>query len=245
MKKNKTILSIFLCTALSVAVFTGCKGESTADDLVDESVTLAETVEVNYDELVNFQKPEIDEKIAVMTVKDFGEIKIKLFPEQAEKGVENFIGLAEMGYYDELIFHRVINEFMNQGGDPMGTGMGGKSIWGDKFDGGVSDELFHFSGAIAYANSSGPTTNGSQFYIVNTSAGNANGLDPAVHNENVAAAYLEQGGTPFLDGGYTVFGQVFEGMDVVREIGKVETDSSDKPVDQVQIESVKIVEYQG
>ena len=101
-----------------------------------------------------------------MTIKDYGDIKIKLFPEEAEKGVENFTGLAKDGYYDNLIFHRVINDFMIQGGDPLGNGTGGESIWGDKFDGGTSENLIHTAGAVAYANSGSTSTNGSQFYIV-------------------------------------------------------------------------------
>ncbi|MBQ8780800.1 MAG: peptidylprolyl isomerase [Oscillospiraceae bacterium] len=194
------------------------------------------------------------EKIAVITVKDYGEIKIKLFPDAAEKAVENFVGLAEMGYYDELIFHRIIPNFMNQGGDPRGNGTGGNSIWGESFDGGIPEGLYHFTGAIAYANSGSTATNGSQFYIVNTPDGYLQNTceelmeyDPSQYNwpQNVVDLYNEKGGVPFLDGGYTVFGQVFEGIDVVRAISTVETDENDKPLKQVQIESVKIVEYQG
>ncbi|MCH5347678.1 MAG: peptidylprolyl isomerase [Oscillospiraceae bacterium] len=199
--------------------------------------------------------PEPGEKIAVMTVKDYGEIKIKFFPEDAEKGVENFIGLAEMGYYDELIFHRVIPYFMNQGGDPKGNGTGGKSIWGDSFEGGTSENLYHFTGAVAYANSGATSTNGSQFYIVNTPDGYMSNSCAELHTAapdrfnwpgNVAELYNEKGGVPFLDGGYTVFGQVFEGMDVVRAIAQVETnEENDKPLTPVIIESVRIVEYEG
>ncbi|MCH5192874.1 MAG: peptidylprolyl isomerase [Oscillospiraceae bacterium] len=194
-----------------------------------------------------------------MTVKDYGEIKIKLFPEDAAKGVENFIGLAEMGYYDELIFHRVIPDFMIQGGDPKGNGTGGHSIWGDSFEGGTSENLYHFTGAVAYANSGATSTNGSQFYIVNTDDGFTTNsceelhlYDPESYNwpGNVAELYREKGGVPFLDGGYTVFGQVFEGMDVVRAIAQVETNQDDsngvpmdKPLTPVIIESVRIVEY--
>lgn len=193
-------------------------------------------------EVLNFIPPAEGEKIAVITVKDFGEIKIKLFPEAAEKGVENFVGLAEMNYYDELIFHRIIPHFMNQGGDPTGTGMGGSSVWGEKFDGGIPEGLYHFSGAVAYANSGATSTNGSQFYIVNTDDGELMS-DISSYPQNVQDVYKEKGGVPYLDGGYTVFGQVFEGMDVVRAMGQVETDENDKPLTQVMMESVRIVEY--
>ncbi len=195
-------------------------------------------------EILNFTAPVQGEKIAVITVKDMGEIKIKLFPEAAQKGVENFIGLAEMNYYDELIFHRIIPDFMNQSGDPRGNSTGGNSFWGGEFDGGIPQGLYHFSGAVAYANSGATSTNGSQFYIVNTADGQFEG-DISSKPANVQAMYKEKGGTPLLDGGYTVFGQVFEGMDVVRAMAQVETDENDKPLSPVMMESVRIVEFEG
>lgn len=251
-------LSLILCTALAAAsIFTGCKGEPASNSLADNiEDQYAETNQVSSEPgtVRNFEMPVQGEKIAVITVKDYGEIKIKLFPDAAEKAVENFVGLAEMGYYDELIFHRIIPNFMNQGGDPRGNGTGGNSIWGESFDGGIPEGLYHFTGAIAYANSGSTATNGSQFYIVNTPDGYLQNTceelmeyDPSQYNwpQNVVDLYNEKGGVPFLDGGYTVFGQVFEGIDVVRAISTVETDENDKPLKQVQIESVKIVEYQG
>lgn len=246
----KNIKLIALLAAASMTLFTGCKGTPDTDNTADDTVNSSSEVEIH-----NFIMPEVGEKIAVINVKDYGTIKIKLFPEDAEKGVENFIGLAEMGYYDELIFHRIIPDFMNQGGDPMGNGMGGKSIWGEKFEGGTDENLYHFSGAVAYANSGATSTNGSQFYIVNTPEDYVyyGGLSSFEELEaygtyvapNVQEAYLQHGGVPFLDGGYTVFGQVFEGMDVVRAMAQVETDENDKPLTQVMMESVEIVEYTG
>ena len=106
-----------------------------------------------------------------------GEILIQLFPEQAPRTVENFIGLAKKGYYDGVIFHRVIPDFMIQGGDPTGTGMGGESIFGEKFEDEFSKELFNLRGALSMANA-GPNTNGSQFFIVN--------------NQNVPANMISQ-----------------------------------------------------
>ncbi|MCI7767288.1 MAG: peptidylprolyl isomerase [Oscillospiraceae bacterium] len=260
--------------ALSAVMLCACGGNSVSNTSMegepDGNQTDAANTEAvssaaaNAEEgpIYNFEMPEVGEKIAVITVKDFGEIKIKLFPEQAQKGVENFVELAEMNYYDELIFHRIIPHFMNQGGDPTGTGTGGKSIWGDKFDGGIPEGLYHFSGAVAYANSGSTATNGSQFYIVNTDPGEydlggTRQADGSVYMyqtfeeagfsqpKNVQEMYKEKGGTPFLDGSYTVFGQVFEGMDVVRAMGQVETDDNDKPLKQVMMESVRIVEYTG
>ena len=250
---------------LSAALLAGCKGTADTDnELVDQIVSMDQAAATTADmskidwlpdvEIHNFIMPEPGEKIAVITVKDYGEIKIKLFPEDAEKGVENFVGLAEMRYYDELIFHRVMQNFMNQGGDPKGNGTGGNSLWGGEFEGGTSEHLYHFSGAVAYANSKGTSTNSSQFYIVNTPDGFLDADCAQLHTavpdqynwpKNVAEMYNEKGGVPYLDGGYTVFGQVFEGMDVVRAIGQVETDDNDKPLTPVIIESVKIVEYEG
>ena len=110
-------------------------------------------------DLVNVKGP----KATIKT--NHGEIVIQLFPEQAPKTVENFVGLAKKGYYDGVIFHRVINDFMIQGGDPTGTGMGGESIWGHPFEDEFSNKLFNVRGALSMANS-GTNTNGSQILIV-------------------------------------------------------------------------------
>lgn len=242
----KRIAAFGAAAMMIMTGFAGCEKTQTEDTA--DTAAQADNTQAQEDAVIlNFTAPEVGEKIAVMTVKDYGEIKIKLFPEQASKGVENFIGLAEMNYYDELIFHRIINGFMNQGGDPTGTGTGGNSIWGGNFDGGVPEGLYHFSGAVAYANSQGTSTNSSQFYIVNTAEGDVLGGEDYLADlpANLADMYREKGGTPHLDGSYTVFGQVFEGMDVVRAISEVETDENDKPLTQVLIESVRIVEYTG
>lgn len=172
-----------------------------------------------------------------------GEIVIQLFPEQAPKTVENFVGLAKKGYYDGVIFHRVINDFMIQGGDPTGTGMGGESIWGVPFEDEFSNELFNIRGALSMANA-GPATNGSQFFIVqnqNVPAQMAGQMEAAGYPKEIIAAY-ENGGTPWLDHRHTVFGQVTSGMDVVDEIATVERDMADKPKEDVVIKTVEIAE---
>lgn len=170
-----------------------------------------------------------------------GEIKIQLFPEQAPMTVENFIRLAQKGYYDGTIFHRVISDFMIQGGDPEGNGTGGESIWGHPFEDELSRELFNIRGALSMANS-GPNTNGSQFFIVqnkNMPKRYIKQMEPAGYPKEIIHAY-KQGGTPWLDGRHTVFGQVITGMDVVDKIAKSKKDKMDKPLGDITIESIQV-----
>ncbi|MGX7197009.1 peptidylprolyl isomerase [Enterococcus olivae] len=172
-----------------------------------------------------------------------GDINIQLFPEQAPRTVENFVQLAKKGYYDGIIFHRVIPDFMIQGGDPTGTGMGGESIYGEKFEDEFSRELFNLRGALSMANA-GPNTNGSQFFIVNNQNVPANmigQMESAGYPEEVVEVY-KNGGTPWLDFRHTVFGQVVDGMDVVDEIGNVQRGPQDRPVHDVVIEAIEISE---
>ena len=149
---------------------------------------------------------------------NYGVVKIKLFPELVPETVKNFTELAKKGFYDGLIFHRVINDFMIQGGDPLGNGAGGESYKGpgtnipDEFN----QELTHLRGALSTANA-GPNTGSSQFFIVQA-----------------------EGGTHYLDGRHAVFGQVYEGMEVVDEIAGVKTGAGDVPLEKVVMEKVEI-----
>lgn len=168
-----------------------------------------------------------------------GDIKIQLFDELVPKTVKNFIELAEKGYYNGVIFHRVIPDFMIQGGDPTGTGMGGESIYGRTFEDEFSNKLYNLNGALSMANA-GPNTNGSQFFIVtnsNVPKRMIKQLKVAEFPEEIVEAY-RQGGTPWLDGRHTVFGQVFEGMDVVKAISKVKRNGEDRPNVDVVMEQV-------
>jgi len=140
-----------------------------------------------------------------------GSIGVDLFDDAAPKTVENFLKLAREGFYDGVVFHRVIENFMVQGGDPTGTGMGGP---GYQFEDEINKHPVK-RGALAMANS-GPNTNGSQFFIVTADA------------------------CPWLDGLHTVFGQVTSGMDVVDTISRVDTDMQDRPLSEVRIESVAV-----
>ena len=172
-----------------------------------------------------------------------GDVKIALYPELAPKTVENFLGLAEKNYYSGIIFHRVISDFMIQGGDPTGTGMGGESIFGEQFEDEFTPYLYNLRGSLSMANA-GPNTNGSQFFIVTASNVPANMLgqmEGAGYPEEIIEAYRENGGTPWLDQRHTVFGHVLEGMDIVEAIDKVETNPSDRPLEDILIESIEVL----
>lgn len=185
-----------------------------------------------------------DVKAVQATIKtNQGDIKLRLFPDQAPKTVKNFVELAKQGYYKGVIFHRVIPDFMIQGGDPTGTGAGGESIYGQAFEDEFSEELFNFKGALSMANA-GPNTNGSQFFIVtneNVPADMVGQMKAAGYPDEVIARYQE-GGTPWLDFHHTVFGQVIEGMDVAQKISQVKRDFRDRPEEDVVIEDVEIAE---
>ena len=171
-----------------------------------------------------------------------GDIKVKMLPEAAPKAVENFVTHAKNGYYDGIIFHRVIRDFMIQGG----AGMGGESIWGKEFADEFSDKARNFRGALSMANA-GPGTNGSQFFIVQAGPETMDErMFPMLKrqgksfSEDAVSAYMEKGGTPWLDGAHTVFGQVIEGMDIVDKIAAVKVDRNSKPYDEVSITGMDV-----
>ncbi|MDO5037634.1 MAG: peptidylprolyl isomerase [Tissierellia bacterium] len=199
--------------------------------------------------LEQFKKPQINEEIAVLET-SLGTIRLRLFPEVAPKAVENFKTHIKNGYYDGLIFHRVIPDFMIQGGDPQGTGRGGESIWGHPFEDEFHRDYRNFLGALSMANA-GPGTNGSQFFIVEGAPvskmllGQMKVLgEKRGYPQEVIDHYKDLGGAPWLDGKHTVFGQVFEGMEVVHEIARVDRDGMDKPLEDVLIKEAKILSYQ-
>ena len=187
--------------------------------------------------------PEKGDTVATMHT-NMGDIKIKLFPDKTPKTAENFITHAKNGYYDGLKFHRVIKDFMIQGGDPLGTGIGGESIWGGKFEDEFDTELHNLRGALSMANA-GPNTNGSQFFIVQANEAPANMIEQMEEltdsgfPRDIIEAYRELGGTPWLDFRHTVFGQVFEGLEIVDKIAEVKT-VNDKPSKDVIITSIDI-----
>jgi len=190
------------------------------------------------------EKPPAGETVAIMET-DRGTIRIRLFPQAAPKAVENFITHAGEGYYDNLIFHRVIDGFMIQGGDPTGTGRGGESIWGNAFEDEFCEELHNIRGALSMANS-GRNTNGSQFFIVqagrieDSMLRQMEGLEDKGFPKESLENYKKMGGTPWLDYRHTVFGQVYEGMDTVDSIAASKVGMNDKPVEDIRIKSVTI-----
>ena len=155
--------------------------------------------------------------IVTMKIKNMGEIKIELEPTIAPNTVNNFIELVQKGFYDGLIFHRVISGFMIQGGDPLGKGIGGPgySIKGEFLANGVVNNLKHSRGVISMARSMHADSAGSQFFIMHQDA-------------------------PHLDGQYAAFGKVIEGLDIVDKIANVATNRMDKPLEDVVIECVNV-----
>ena len=167
--------------------------------------------------MYQFEKPARDAKVIVMKTSK-GTIKMRLFPEKAPKTVENFVTHAKEGYYDGLTFHRVINGFMIQGGDPLGNGTGGESIWGKPFEDEFDVELRNFPGLISQMKEIGVNARGQGF------------------PEEVIEKYQEIGGTPWLDYKHSVFGQVFEGMDVVDAIAATDVTGEKVIMEKVSVE---------
>jgi len=216
-------------------------------------------------EITQLDPPAKGEEIAVIHT-NLGDIKVKFFDEEAPKAVENFKTHAKEGYFDGILFHRVINDFMIQSGSPDGTLSGGESIYGGPFKDEFSPNLYNFRGALCMANS-GMDTNQSQFFIVQKPEVQDGyfdyidqivekyGTDQVLYNsesktmvrvnysEKARELYNENGGTPHLDYVHTVFGQVFEGLDIVDAIAAVQTDENDKPVNDVVINSITFENY--
>ena len=155
--------------------------------------------------------------IVTIEMEDGGIIKAELYPDIAPETVNNFVSLAGKGFYDGLIFHRVIKGFMIQGGDPQGTGMGGPgySIKGEFAQNGFPNDLKHTEGVLSMARSMMPDSAGSQFFIMHKTS-------------------------PHLDGAYAAFGKVIEGMDVVNRIAECATDWSDRPLEDQKIKTMTV-----
>lgn len=249
----KRFIAILLSIMFILGSFTGCagSGNSSTEDNSSEEVSTEETdtlktVEIHSPSTFSQTgEPEEGETVAIIHVKDMGDICMKFFYEDSPLAVENFVTLAANGYYDGTIFHRVIGDFMIQGGDPTGTGSGGESMWGEYFKNEYSDRLAHINGSVAMARTQALDTNGSQFFINNND--DITWTDAYLQAYEIPSewwdAYKAGGGNPHLQDLYTVFGQVYDGLDVLDAISAVETDDSDKPVTDVVIESIEITQY--
>ena len=279
----KRIFLVGLATLLCACLLAGCGNSGkpsaaatvigTTDTLVpqDDLKPQSNGKKVGY----QLEQPEEGEEIAVVTMESGEVIKLRFFPDEAPKAVYNFKLHALEGYYDGLTFHRIIEGFMIQGGDPSGDGTGGESVWGQDFADEFNKNLVNIDGAVSMANA-GADTNGSQFFINATGGMSSswdeyqqgydvyeqdpeaftayfgNLVDIEKMTKDVEELYDQQGGNPTLDGyystkgtGHTVFAQVFEGMESVYALSKVETDSNNKPLEDVVIQSVEIVPYEG
>ena len=241
-------LQIIVTLMTIVLVLAACGTSSNKEEAKVKTATPKTEQKKGDEQVSNTVYPQLTTEVAeneklIEMETSMGKIKIKLFPEYAPKAVENFVKHSEEGYYDGLIFHRVINDFMIQGGDPNGNGTGGESIYGNPFEDEFSNNLFNLRGALSMANS-GANTNGSQFFIVQKTS-----LDPSMKSEMEKAgypkemieAYDKNGGTPWLDHKHTVFGQVVEGMDIVDKIANTPVDPKDKPEKDVVIKKITVL----
>lgn len=266
------ISSLFLLTGCdenneTKTTSTNKKVVSSVSNQTEENTNLAQSSlpEVDYKVAAEKQMsmPEVGDTVAIIKVKNFGEIKVKFFEDVAPKAVENFTTHAKNGYYDGLIFHRVINEFMIQGGDPTGTGTGGESIWGEGFGTEISEELVPYRGSLCMAMSSLPNSIGSQFFITQANydeytAKMLKAYYPNEYSDELLQEYKTYGGYLSLYKNYTVFGQVYEGLEVLDSIASVKTgtvplvidgvtygEQADKPIEDVVIEKIEITTYKG
>lgn len=269
---HKKLGIMLLCGAMAISLL-GCSSDKNKEEVATTptpTVTESEQVEEEQIEeptltedakkIYQFEEVKKGDVVAEIMVKDYGTIKIKLFPKEAPKAVENFTTHAKEGYYDGVKFHRIIDDFMIQGGDPLGTGFGGESIYGTPFEDEFSSDLYPFRGALCMANS-GANTNGSQFFIVQADQEQANLLQDlakeyynlsfieyvkkaygVVLSESELNSFLTYGGTPWLTRKHTVFGQVVEGFEVLDDIAETKADDQGSPETPVIIETVRIIE---
>ena len=244
----RKILGSFLLILLCSALLFGCgkKPDGNGEPNPDGGDQQPEAP-VTATELPQLAGPQEGDTIAVFET-DKGAFKAVLYEEYAPLAVENFVALAKSDYYKDLLFHRVVDNFVVQTGDPTGTGKGGESASGSAFKNEVCPELHHFTGALGMANAAADL-NMSQFYVVceNTVSSDAltamESLSADGYPAEVVEAYKKLGGQPSLDYRYTVFGQVYEGLDVIEKIASVKVDEDSRPLKDVKLLSVTIETY--
>ena len=246
----RKIISVFTILIM-LFVLTGCTSTNTTSENTntqnEQNTTNTESEIENMD-----YKAAAEKQMALPNEGDtVATIKVKFFEEVTPKAVENFVTHAKEGYYNGVTFHRVMEEFMIQGGDPEGTGRGGESIWGEGFAEELSYELVPYRGSLCMASrGTGTSSLGSQFFITqaNYTEAMTTYLKQYGYPEGLLEQYEQYGGYMSLYLQYTVFGQVYEGMDVVDSIAKVQTHTTDdgqenKPVEDVIIETIEVTTY--
>lgn len=234
----KSLFCILLACTLALA---GC-GKNAAATGVPTATRSRPAVESAE---VQFSQPPASAQLVTLHTSE-GDIKVALYPDYAPMACQNFVGLAQSGYYDGTTFHRVQPDFIIQGGDASGTGIGGESIWGRPFYREPSPRLRHYAGALCMAAANtGPDTLLSQFYIVAAPAG---GLDETAlaaltasgMPESAVTTYGQAGGLPYLDYTDTVFGQVYEGMDVVDQMAAAATEENGQPKTPITLTGITV-----
>ena len=226
MKKS---VAVFLVVLTLVLLFSGCRKSQPDEPPVHESREL------------QLRIPDAGSAIAVFDTNK-GVFKAVLYPQFAPNAVQNFVTHSNNGYYNETTFHRVIADFIIQGGDPTNTGSGGDSIWMLPFEDEFDESLHHYRGALCMV-STGKNTNKSQFFIVQggeITNDMINRMKGAGFPQGVIDAYREVGGRPTLDYNYTIFGQVYDGLDVVDAINEAATRDDNRPVEDIVIKSIII-----
>jgi len=229
----KKIAALFTLLFIPVLLFSAC-GKKAEDppSLVSRELQL--------------QNPVPGDTIAVFDT-SLGVFKVVLYPQYAPSAVNNFMTHARNGYYNGTTFHRVIADFIIQGGDPTNTGSGGDSIWMLPFEDEFDENLHHYRGALAMV-STGKNTNKSQFFIIQSGEITdelINKMKSAGYPQSVIDAYREVGGRPTMDYVYTVFGQVYDGLDVVDAINAVKTRDDNRPFDDVVVNNIVIDTYRN
>ncbi len=232
---------------LSICFFCACQSSAASSDVVTVGgSTKRDTIQ---SESIQFSPPGEDEVYATITT-NHGDIRVILYPQYAPLAVENFCTLATLGFYDDTVFHRIIEDFIIQAGDATGTGLQGATIWGTPFATESTELLRHYSGALCTAGVEDEEFSGtSQFYIVATPQDTLDeaalqSLQAAGWSQEVIDTYTQAGGAPYLDHTDTVFGQVIAGMDVVDAICNASVDeNSYRPKDDIVIEGITIENY--
>lgn len=239
----KRICSIIFCLVFAGIFLTAC-----AEDPPSDGIGASKNRSAVVSGQLQYTSPIVGAPVATLST-SMGDIVVILYPEHAGWAVDNFTRLANEGYYNETLFHRVIPNFTIQGGDPTKTGTGGESIWKKPFPIEISTNLHHYSGALCMSSKYNDNTiMGSQFYIVATPSGGFTDEEISAFiaqgmGEDVANTYKQAGGAPYLDNTDTVFGQVISGMDVVDAIAAVSTNEEHFPKKEVLLQSVAFSSY--